>query len=574
MARSTTISDITNPTYEAGKIVKAILEGSVAMPDFQRDFVWKPKNVLSLLASVSNRWPIGAVLISDRDPDGEIARLPLKRFDEGPQPNRDEVEIVVFDGQQRLTSLLHAFNTELTDRVYYIPDFLKHLNDALDGTNEQKVFSDDDFASLTKTQFNRRYKTLGGRVAAGVATIEDVHSSGPFSDWMDHLNIDAQMCRSATRREIEETRKMMFGDMETYPIRDIRLESHLGLEPLAVVFETVNKTGVQLGVDDLMLAKLYAGFNLKDRWDDEVDTRRTLSEFADTWDKRAERGRKPITALHLLRLIALHLVRGIKRGNVLGLKPEQVEDSWDASVDALAFALEFLKSQCGVAHYSLLPDDSMVLPIAAYWLKVDGKVDNSLLVKWYWRSIVDETYMTNTSTRPVGDLSALEEGRLPADFSGDEHDRGEAQRTLKNSLLEQRRRHDILANGVAGLLISSGALDWDDSQNLSTVNAELELHHIIPLRHAVNLGWSGRSTENPVNVVANLTPLRYTTNRAIGSKVPGTVFGKDGAYDKGVLERHEIIEANLDAGDSMKRFDEFVGCRAARLAERLLNLCY
>lgn len=572
--RSTAISDITNPTYEAGKIVKAVLEGSVAMPDFQRDFVWKPKNVLSLLASVSNRWPIGAVLISDRDPEGEIARLPLKRFDEGPQPKPDEVEIVVFDGQQRLTSLLHAFNTELTDRVYYIPDFLKHLNDALDGTNEQKVFSDDDFASLTKVQFTRRYKTLGGRVAAGVATIEDVHSSGPFSDWMDHLNIEKQMRRNVTRREIEETRKMMFGDMETYPIRVIRLESHLGLEPLAVVFETVNKTGVQLGVDDLMLAKLYAGFNLKDRWDDEVDTRHILSEFADTWDKRAERGRKPITALHLLRLIALHLVGGIKRGNVLDLHPEQVERTWGDAVDALSAALRFLKEQCGVAHYSLLPDDSMVLPIAAYWLKVDGEVDNSLIVKWYWRSIVDETYVSNTSTRPVGDLSALARGQLPENFSAEEHGIGEAKRTLKNNMLEQRRRHDILANGIAGLLISSGALDWADSKPLSTVNSELELHHIVPMRHARDSGWSGSRTENPVNVVANLTPLRTSTNKSIGSKVPRTVFVKDDGYPKGSLAGHEITTLDLDAGDNMQKFNEFTRQRASKLSERLLQLCY
>lgn len=576
MVRSSAISDITNPTYEAGKIVKAILEGTVAMPDFQRDFVWKPKNVLSLLASVSNRWPIGAVLISGRDPASDIAQLRLKGFKGGPEPMADEVEMVIFDGQQRLTTLLHVFNTELADRVYYIPGFLNLLIGELDGSKVKRVFSDEDFASLTAKQFTQRYDTLDARVAEGVATIRDVYSSGPFADWMSRSRpiIEDKMGRNVDASDIEEARKRMFGNMESYPIGAIHLESHLGLEPLAVIFETVNKTGVQLGVDDLMLAKLYGSFNLKNRWDEEVDSSQLLSEFADTWDKRAERQRKPITALHLLRLIALHLVRGIKRGNVLGLNPAQVEGSWDDAVDALKSALKFLKQQCGVVHYSLLPDDNMVLPIAAYWLKVEGNMNYKLLVKWYWRSIVDETYMTNTSTRPVGDLSALEDGRLPSDFSGDEHDQDEALRTLKNGLLEQRRRHDILANGVAGLLIGSGASDWDDSQKLSTVNAELDLHHIIPLRHAGNLGWSGRSTENPVNVVANLTPLRSTTNGAIGSKVPGTVFGKDGGYPKGVLGDHEISEADLDAGDSMERFNEFVGRRAAKLAERLLQLCY
>ena len=574
MTRASTISNITNPTYEAGDIVKAIQDGSMAMPDFQRDFVWRPKNVLSLLASVSNRWPIGAVLISVRDPASEIAQLRLKGFKGGPEPNPDRVNFVVFDGQQRLTSLLHVFNSELSDRVYFIPDFLDLLIGELDGSNKNRAFSDDDFASLTERQFKQRYETLQARVDKGVATIRDVYSSGPFADWMRLLKIEEKMGRDVPASDIEEARKNMFGNMESYPIRVIQLESQLGLEPLAVIFETVNKTGVQLGVDDLMLAKLYAGFNLKDRWDSEVASRRIVGEFADTWDKRTERGRKPVTALHLLRLIALHLVGGIKRGNVLDLKPEQVEDSWAPAVEALSFALGFLKEQCGVAHYSLLPDDNLVLPIAAYRLKAEREVDNSLLVKWYWRSIVDETYMTNTSTRPVSDLSALCKGRLPDNFSGDEHGIPEAKRTLKSNLLEQRRRHDILANGIAGLLISSGARDWADSQKLSTVNTELDLHHIIPMQHAGNLGWSGRHTENPVNVVANLTPLRSTTNGSIGSKVPRTVFGDGSRYPKGVLAAHVVGEDVYDAGVDLSKFKEFVGQRASKLAESLLQLCY
>lgn len=570
------ISSITNPTYEAGEIVNAIKLGSVAMPDFQRDFVWRPKNVLSLLASVSNQWPIGSVLVSERDPDSEIAQLRLKGFKGGPEPVPNDVGLVVFDGQQRLTALLHVFNTELGDRVYFVPDFLNILLNALDGTNATRSFSDEDFASLTAKQFNQRYNTLEARVDKGVATIRDVYSSGPFADWMirSRPKIEQKMGRSVDPSDIEEARKRMFGNMESYRIGAIHLDSHLGLEPLAVIFETVNKTGVQLGVDDLMLAKLYGDFNLKDQWDEEVASSQILSEFADTWDKRADRWRKPITALHLLRLIALLRARGIKRGNVLSLKPKKVKECWDSAVRALSFALRFLKEQCGVAHYSLLPDDNLVLPIATYWIKTDENIDNPLLVKWYWRSIVDETYMTNTSTRPVGDLTALEQGRLPADFSGDEHDREEARRTLTNNLLEPRRRHDILANGVAGMLIRSGASDWEDSKPLSAVNSELDLHHVIPLRHAGNMGWSGRNTENPVNVVANLTPLRSTTNGAIGSKVIGTVFNEDYGYSRGVLDGHELSEEDLDAGDSMKNFEEFINRRASKLAERLLQLCY
>ena len=91
--------------------------------------------------------------------------------------------------------------------------------------------------------------------------------------------------------ELDELRKDIFGDMEQYNITSLKLSSDLGLEPLAVIFETVNKTGVRLDVDDLMLAKLYpSGFHLHDEWDEAVAKYTYLGEFGDQWSKRSSRG--------------------------------------------------------------------------------------------------------------------------------------------------------------------------------------------------------------------------------------------------------------------------------------------
>ena len=573
MVSSTPISDISSPSYNAGSLVKAIKKGAVAMPDFQRDFVWKPKNVLSLLASVSNRWPIGSILISDRDPESEIASLELKGFDGLPDPMKDDVGTIVFDGQQRLTSLLHVFYPECTDRIYFLPRFLDLLIEAItEGTHRN--FSDEDFASLTKSQFEKLYPNIEQRVKNGVATVEDISGSAPFSDWKGYLQLGKGPLKDATPRKVEETRKLMFGDMDYYGITAIKLESQLGIEPLATIFETVNKTGVLLGVDDLMLAKLYGGFNLKQSWDEAVENTDALAGFAAKWDQRSDRGSKPITALHVLRLTALHLKGGIKRGDVLNLSAAEVSEQWNPAVDALVQALKFLKIQCGIAHPSILPDDNLALPIAAYLLHTGGKKDNNLLTKWYWRAIVDETYMTNTSTQPVDDLAYFKRGELPESFSGHMHGKNEARRSLVNSLLEQRRRHDMLACGIAGLLIKSGAQDWKTAEILSGIADDLDLHHVFPMAYSRSHGWPGESRENPVNIVANLTPLTAGTNKSIGFSPPGVLVKEGSEYTRGNFAQHEIPEIAFEVGNSKGEFDKFASRRAGLLANRLLELCY
>ena len=575
MAKSTTISDVSSPSYKAGTLVQAIKEGTIAMPDFQRDFVWKPKDVLSLLASVSNRWPIGSILISDREPDSEIASLELKGFTGAPEPDLNQVGMVVFDGQQRLTSLLHAFDQDRSNRTYYLPNFLSLLTDGLVNGWDGRTLSDEDFASMSKPEFDKKYGNLEARVAEGVATIEDISSSVPFFNWIGFVNRPSQLPHKVSNGDIEKMRKMIVGDMDQYTISAIKLESHLGIEPLATIFETVNKTGVQLGLDDLMLAKLYGGFDLKEEWDQKVYSGGALSEFADPWDVRSRRGRKPVTALHVLRLIALHLKGGIKRRDVLSLTASEVSEQWHPAVDALTLALEFLKVQCGIAHPSILPDDNLALPVAAYLLHTRGEKDNNLLNKWYWRAVVDETYMTNTSTQPVDDLAHLKRGKLPEHFSGDLHGKPEAKRTVANSMMEQRRRHDMLACGIAGLLVHSGAHDWKTGIKLSDTEDDLDLHHVFPMSYSRNVGWPGGSRENPVNIVANLTPLTSGTNKSIGSSPPGVLVKEKGNdYPRGNFARHEIPGIAFEVGDSKDAFQEFKSQRASLLADMLLELCY
>src|SRR5579859_5299836 len=83
-----------------------IAQGKTQLPDFQRGWVWDDEHIRSLLASVSQSYPIGAVMMLQAGND-DVRFKP--RVVEGVvlggpvQPER-----FILDGQQRLTSLFMA----------------------------------------------------------------------------------------------------------------------------------------------------------------------------------------------------------------------------------------------------------------------------------------------------------------------------------------------------------------------------------------------------------------------------------------------------------------------------------
>ena len=55
--------------YAVRELVALIDDGKLAIPDFQRRFVWRPPQVADLLVSVARRWPIGSLLLLEGPQD-------------------------------------------------------------------------------------------------------------------------------------------------------------------------------------------------------------------------------------------------------------------------------------------------------------------------------------------------------------------------------------------------------------------------------------------------------------------------------------------------------------------------
>ena len=51
--------------------------GELVLPEFQRPWQWKPKDVISLFDSVRQGFPIGAFLVMERNPNVDITPRPF-----------------------------------------------------------------------------------------------------------------------------------------------------------------------------------------------------------------------------------------------------------------------------------------------------------------------------------------------------------------------------------------------------------------------------------------------------------------------------------------------------------------
>jgi uncharacterized protein with ParB-like and HNH nuclease domain len=85
------------------QLLDSIERGELAIPDFQRSFLWSDQQVVSLLATVLNGWPAGSLLLMR----GGAGMFRLRELE--PAGPLTSVRTTVLDGQQRLTALYSAF---------------------------------------------------------------------------------------------------------------------------------------------------------------------------------------------------------------------------------------------------------------------------------------------------------------------------------------------------------------------------------------------------------------------------------------------------------------------------------
>ncbi|MFF4494059.1 GmrSD restriction endonuclease domain-containing protein [Streptomyces sp. NPDC001546] len=519
----------TNP-LQVLNIVTRIENQEIALPDFQRDFVWDPTRTAELIGSVMSRYPVGTLLFWEQ---GEGQPFASRSFDGAPSSTRKSPSVLVLDGQQRLTSLYQALTGSGDERYFIkVDEFVdipsRTVREVPDVNFEQAIFS------IPATARNSR---KAQRVTRAHLPIADVHK---FDDWLDDyadaVGDDPQVPLTAKEAKslYREMRDKYISPLKTYGLPVLTLPSSTSMDAVCTIFETLNRTGKPLGPFELLTARFFPqGVNLRDLWDEGEANHKSLKEFR-------------IDPYNILQAICLRVRGTAQRSDVLKkLNGDEIKEHWSSATAGFAGVIDMLQSDCGVTSQKWLPYGMILTPMAAVWdhLKELKPLERSQalrrLQQFFWASTFTTNYDQGANSQMGADYSRLSRWVI----SGD----GEAPEAVSElpinatTLRTASVRRKALYSGLMCLLIKNKAADFHTGQSMTVTRAvEAESHHIFPKGYLAKQA----GTES-AELMLNRALIDGETNRIISNNAPSSyiekmrsAYGKERLAD--VLASHAI----------------------------------
>jgi hypothetical protein len=570
------------------EIIKQITDGKIQLPDFQRGWVWDDDHVRSLLISVARSFPVGAVMLLETGGDVRFQVRPIENLTfNGLIP---EPEILILDGQQRLTSLTQvlALNTPVKtfnekgkpiNRFYYLD-----INAALEDDRLDEAFISVEEDRTIKSNFGRD-------IVLDLSSVKKECEAFYFpcnqilnSDvWEESL----QEFAPEKFQIYMQFRKKVLNSFRSYQLPVIKLGKSTTKEAVCLVFEKVNTGGVPLSVFELVTASFAAeSFNLRDDWYGsslrQVNGRaqriksESILESVEPSDFL-----QAVSLLHTLDKRRTDIANGkmgkavsavsAKRVAVLSLELTDYQH-WAPEVEkGFLLAAKFLRKECFFVARDL-PYRTQLVPLATVlsqlkerWL--EPKIYEKLS-KWYWCGVLGELYGGAVETRMANDLEEL---LTWIDTGGNEP------RTIYEAAFQPSRLHTLRSRlsaaykGLNTLVLRSGSHDffWKATiQELDHEEVAIDIHHIFPK------AWCEEKRIKPsvFNAIINKTPISYKANRMIGGKAPSSYLtsiqshkqvGLDDGGMNAILESHLIDPASLRTDN----FEQFYELRKQSLLE-------
>lgn len=106
-------------SYSLGELLRRARDGSLTIPQFQRQLIWRESQVKLLIDSMSRSYPIGSLLLLARKADLPLTTRCIEAEIRGGYPSDGTIpdrtgtdgESYILDGQQRTTSIARVSST-------------------------------------------------------------------------------------------------------------------------------------------------------------------------------------------------------------------------------------------------------------------------------------------------------------------------------------------------------------------------------------------------------------------------------------------------------------------------------
>lgn len=581
-------------------LVNRLREGRFVIPDFQREFEWKPWDISELMRSIFLDYFIGSLLLwkGKKDNFESLACEPIYGFQGQGAP-----EHIVLDGQQRLTAMYYAFmapNVPAPSRanrfLYFIRVDRFMAEDYDDAFEYDWTRTGEKILETAEAQYEKHKFPLA-IVGQGDRAI--VRWSQGYENYWQSKGALAQqkgdeIGEETARRHADNARefdKHLEGITQQFQISYIELDKELDLDKVCDIFTQINSRGIRLDVFDLINALLKPkGLQLKHLWRkaaprlDFVDTERMNVYILQVMSILRQAYCSPKYLYYLLpgQEKKVREMDGSLRKEVLIRDISAFEDRWAEAVEALSRAINLLRhpQEFGAISSQYLPYVSILpafaaLQVAARSIPAIRQLDAQRKIRhWYWASV-----FTNRYSGSVDSMSARDFMDLKAWFEDDVAEPtliGEFRGRFKTlGLRRETKRGSSVYNGIFNLLVLRGARDW----MAGTVPQydDLDDHHIVPQSWGKDHGIG-----STIDSILNRTPLTADTNRkAINDRLPNEylpelIAANNEAAVRAILESHfispiafDILQRNPFGPDD---FEAFISERQRTLQDAIEDL--
>ncbi|HBK93096.1 MAG TPA: hypothetical protein DDZ68_15645 [Parvularcula sp.] len=510
-------------------VLDHIDNGLMALPEFQRGYVWNRDQVRGLFSSLYKRHPVGGLLVWATESKGASHR--------GDGQLASGVVKLLLDGQQRMTSLYGVIRGKP-------PLFFDGNSQVFTGLHfhlESEAF---EFYQPITMRDDPLWVDVTALMKAGQAGLGKMVSS--LSAKPEHASRLADYIgRLSTLLGISDV--------------DLHIEEVTGadksLDVVVDIFNKVNSGGTKLSKGDLALAKICA---------DWPDARAVMKKKLAEWEKEGF----DFNLDWLLRSINTTLTGEAKFLYLHDKSADEVQGALKRATRHIETSINMISGRLGLDH-SRVFFGRFAVPVMVRYLDQKGtaldEAERDKLLFWFAQAGMWGRYSGSTESYLDKDLEALEgaDGGL---------DRLLEQLRLWHGGLRVEPDHFTGWSKGARfypvlymLTRMGGAKDWGTGlplkANLLGKMNRLEVHHIFPKSKLYKSGRYGRSQ---INAVANFCFLTKDTNLDITDRAPAEYFPEVEKKHPGALASQWIpLDKSLW---TIENYDAFLEARKELLA--------
>lgn len=419
-------------------LVDMFLNRELLLPEMQRKYVWRARQVRDLLDSIYRDYPSGSILIWETENLPEIKMPSVERTDQLPIGKR----LLLLDGQQRITSLASILTghpirikegTKIKEKfidIYFnvdhpeeeaeeekqIPRF--EVGDWVEAKREDEKFYPGKIKAINSSRYYIVYDDSDESWSDEIRDLEGESKKELYFQLRNRKIENKPNWISVTKlfkegvgpilqnlkvgydhpnfKKYNQRLNQLYSRKESYlyPIQIIRDKPY---SEATEVFIRVNTSGTRLRGSDLALAQITSVWS---------GSMKLFEEFV---DKCIEKDFY-LDENFLARCLVCIATNQAKFGKMGRLSLDNLKNSWKLTRKGVQNTINFLKNNALVDSSALLPSPILLVPLVYYSSKGDlceaMEIEKGFL-HWFYNAAIWGRYSASMETRLTQDLMAL-----------------------------------------------------------------------------------------------------------------------------------------------------------------------